>query len=1414
MQGTQTTREHRREIARDSYVGDITCLHTVARALSRKINAETFLCGCGSSVLWFAPFPQSEIGKKKKKNVNERVESMNASKDENEFLLASCAIALPDGARVHGIERAEALDASAENGFAFIVWGGRYVSVIVLFVPEDDVDVGNGEESDNGNDVRGGNDDGDFDDVGSSPSSRSTALTDARTKFGCEFLMNIGSFANWVHDCKICEPDVLDTYGHYSLAVVLSDNSCERWTVPWSVDVKSADCAPRCLAVSRCEAESLLYCACLRGNSWKQMQVCSGTAFGELLVWFCGRENNQGKYPIASLQGHAGGIMRCRYSKDGKFIVSASEDRTIRVFAIPEVTDFNNVFLKCVRASEVMFGHDARCWDCEPYSINKYGDGSLDIIATTCEDRNVRVFEAPTKKGGFQEIIINGKDNYTLDKFNINNINVTNEELAIATNGRGITGEDMKASMCFKGFRGKGAWRTCWMRDESKTLWLIVGGADGGIKMYDCRQLDRPATESSASLVVVAKEEENDKKKKKKKKESRSDELLFEDFEVLIPPDSGVAPDEIDLENPNYIKLKKDSERDDYATIVRLVENDNDDDDVISAVAGTNHGMLYLSRVSQKKNEKKCVHFEVLYTPKTRSKIVTVEFLNCNNEFIFGDSSGLIRTCRRSNGSSWQCPPHENLLFDFPVAKPRLLLQVFYRDGKLYTHEADGTLKRWNVSTNENELEMTLYENRRVVSLNVAFGFLFIGDQRGGVWVYDSTSFNKVAYEMSAHDNNAVTHADIRMINGIVQFISGGRDGVIRRWSIAAAVNGGVRLREDTKWTSPSKNASQFVIASNQENISDSEHITYVGGFRLTSFAMYSLVLDRELFNFNVGAWKTPHHFISTQKSKIAAFVHCAKAGIVTIKISKPELMASDLKTSENGGGAKSLHTWTHGREAHAVAIIPPAESDEISHDAAEETHSDCDFRMYKDSYNPLCLVTGSESGAIHRLSWDRYREIGARLYDASVVDTQGAGAAVKCISTVQKSRNKHIVVTGGAKNMLAAFVFEWVKHENDENENDWRISTKRLVSQKYVDYAQGRKWSKGVGFVEPKNISDKRIMDISVFIHEKDTIRCVTTGSDGEIAIIELDEVSRKFEKIHATCLNDKPVLSVSTVTITANKLMTFFATGSTDGTVAVWSSIDLSMPPLLTFKEAHQSGVNGISLNVFRTEDEYEGKSEVREDVLSLVTGGDDQKMTITIIRIVSVNEIEILARSEVTLAHESAIRSLWSNGTVIVSTGLDQRVHFWDISFVLNATDDGKNVGHLLITKNGTKRAETPEIECVAGYRRPRDGFIELAICGRGIQTFSSYARSDFEDAIFKFCDLSTKEWNEKYGPGFPNVAELILHVHERDKEGPKMDSQKARQFPDKLFREVDVKAEERENQKRYGNKYTRESEWRFD
>ena len=181
--------------------------------------------------------------------------------------------------------------------------------------------------------------------------------------------------------------------------------------------------------------------------------------------------------------------------------------------------------MKCVRASEVIFGHNARCWDCEPLSLNRYGKGSLDVIATTCEDRNGRVFEALKDKNGFQEILVNGKDNYTLQAFNENNVNVQNEEVAIAKNGIGITGEDMKASLCFKGFRGKGAWRTCWMRDEKNTLWLIAGGSDGSIKMYDCRQVDVVVDDSNSAEKIVDRTSSPEK---------NAGDRMFEDFEMLV----------------------------------------------------------------------------------------------------------------------------------------------------------------------------------------------------------------------------------------------------------------------------------------------------------------------------------------------------------------------------------------------------------------------------------------------------------------------------------------------------------------------------------------------------------------------------------------------------------------------------------------------------------------------------------------------------------------------------------------------------------------------------------------------------------------------------------------------------------------------------------------------------------------
>ena len=215
----------------------------------------------------------------------------------------------------------------------------------------------------------------------------------------------------------------------------------------------------------------------------------------------------------------------------------------------------------------------------------------------------------------------------------------------------------------------------------------------------------------------------------------------------------------------------------------------------------------------------------------------------------------------------------------------------------------------------------------------------------------------------------------------------------------------------------------------------------------------------------------------------------------------------------------------------------------------------------------------------------------------------------------------------------------------NDWSRKNTSITREEEPGQKVLDISNPKTLQINASWTYPR-LFTKRDNGCEV-------VRCVTSCSDGEIAIIELDEVSRKFEKVFATCLNDKPVLSVSTVTV-ANELSsrTFLATGSTDGTVAIWN-VNIVSAPLLVLKEAHQSGVNSISLNMYDQD----------LKMLSLVTGGDDQKVTVSIINVAA---MELLKCHEVMLAHESAIRALWSDGANIVSTGLDQRVHFWGVSF----------------------------------------------------------------------------------------------------------------------------------------------------
>jgi len=107
--------EARTIISRDSYVGDATALLKIDPLVSSSecasLKRETLLVGVGSSVLWFDPFfavvdddvvGDGAGGNEKKRDASSTNASSSSSSikmaSKEECLLASCAVALPDGA--------------------------------------------------------------------------------------------------------------------------------------------------------------------------------------------------------------------------------------------------------------------------------------------------------------------------------------------------------------------------------------------------------------------------------------------------------------------------------------------------------------------------------------------------------------------------------------------------------------------------------------------------------------------------------------------------------------------------------------------------------------------------------------------------------------------------------------------------------------------------------------------------------------------------------------------------------------------------------------------------------------------------------------------------------------------------------------------------------------------------------------------------------------------------------------------------------------------------------------------------------------------------------------------------------------------------------------------------------------------
>ena len=160
-------RRKRRELCRDSYVGDVTSLLTIEKAIGR--GRHTVLAGIGSAVLWYDPFCDDDDDDATDKD-DDGVEKRLAPR-----VVSSGAPRRRE--RVHGMRREPMLDDAEGNRFGVVVWGEQIRPALALRVPtriEEEDTRESASESD------------------ASSSSRTT-------EFECEFVVSIGqTFSHWV----------------------------------------------------------------------------------------------------------------------------------------------------------------------------------------------------------------------------------------------------------------------------------------------------------------------------------------------------------------------------------------------------------------------------------------------------------------------------------------------------------------------------------------------------------------------------------------------------------------------------------------------------------------------------------------------------------------------------------------------------------------------------------------------------------------------------------------------------------------------------------------------------------------------------------------------------------------------------------------------------------------------------------------------------------------------------------------------------------------------------------------------------------------------------------------------------------------------------------------------------------------
>eukprot|EP00884_Botryococcus_braunii_P011598 jgi/Botrbrau1/20439/Bobra.145_2s0004.1 len=355
-------------------------------------------------------------------------------------------------------------------------------------------------------------------------------------------------------------------------------------------------------------------------------------------------------------------------------------------------------------------------------------------------------------------------------------------------------------------------------------------------------------------------------------------------------------------------------------------------------------------------------------------------------------------------------------------------------------------------------------------------------------------------------------------------------------------------------------------------------------------------------------------------------------------------------------------------------------------------------------------------------------------LYGSGQIGEHAAGTVVRAMAVVAlpeaegSTPRRHVVVTAGSKEVMAAWLVSWeVPQEGSQQEGD-SLSHEWLGSRAPPRGGLRRKSTRKGEYAMS---SDQRYLAVTAVLARgrerhasmsNAVVNILAAASDATLRLIAFHLGTRRWTVVADFRQHTSPVLSLTSAegstsfesaacasSNVSHRVTQLAFSGSTSGDVAIWdvslckgefpvswgglvpegdgaiqgTSGSLSgahspgggtvtpsglpsVTPLWVLEAAHQSGVNALSAC-------FQGPSR-----LVLVAGGDDQAIRIALLDTAGIAahasrtgdsnlRLKLQASLLVPNAHFSAIRGVWTDGTAVFSAGLDQTVRKWRIQLV---------------------------------------------------------------------------------------------------------------------------------------------------